>query len=117
MRTSWKSSNFIRQHSQYPGLVVSSRLGNFIVFVLLLFRSNLRSGMAEGGPILPLLSFTPSFCPALLPKPTLRDVTICCCNRSRNARGICMVPRVERPDVDVVPAADVIVMLLPDAAM
>src|ERR1700744_3377295 len=105
----------MRQHSQYPGLVVSSRLGNFIVFVLLLFRNMLRSGMAGGGPIPPFLSL--SFCPALLPKPTLRDVKICCCKRSRKAWGICKVPRTERPEVDVVPVVEVIAILFPDAAM
>src|SRR6266404_2651618 len=117
VRTFWKSSNFMRQHSQYPGLVVSSRLGNFIVFVLLLFRSSLRSGMAEGGPISPLYSFSFSFCPVLFPKPTLRDVKTCCCSRSRRAWGICKVPRTERPDVEVVPVVDVIAILFPDAAM
>lgn len=33
------------------GRLVTSRLGNFIVFMLLLFGSIFRSGIAEGGPM------------------------------------------------------------------
>jgi hypothetical protein len=31
--------------------------------------------------------------------------------------AVCMAPRVERPDVDVVPIVDVIIILFPDAAI
>jgi hypothetical protein len=45
------SCDNIRNNLIQLGRLVTSRLGNFIVFMLLLFGSIFRSGIAEGGPM------------------------------------------------------------------